>query len=101
MSSGSATWVRRSRRTGATCADADWLSLTWQIYFQNTAKRINSLVKGDLYFKPSDISQSLTRANDAHWPVAMLQLCAYETDAIGYSAFCPLFTESDFEAFEY
>ena len=31
----------------------------------------------------------------------MLQLCAYETDAIGYSAFCPLFTEDDFKGFEF
>ena len=31
----------------------------------------------------------------------MLQLCAYETDALGYSAFCPLFTEADFRGFEY
>jgi len=31
----------------------------------------------------------------------MLQLCSYETDALGYSAFCPLFTKQDFENYEY
>jgi hypothetical protein len=33
--------------------------------------------------------------------IAMLQLCAYETHALGYSAFCPLFSEEDFLNFEY
>ncbi len=28
---------------------------------------------------------------------AMLSLCAYETLSLGYSAFCPLFTEEDCE----
>jgi hypothetical protein len=31
----------------------------------------------------------------------MLQLCSYETDALGYSAFCKIFTEEDFENYEY
>lgn len=31
----------------------------------------------------------------------MLQLCAYETHALGYSAFCNLFTEEDFINYEY
>jgi len=31
----------------------------------------------------------------------MLQLCSYETDALGYSAFCPLFTQQDFQNYEY
>lgn len=33
--------------------------------------------------------------------VAMLQLCSYETDALGSSAFCPLFTVEDFKNYEY
>ncbi|KAK4683843.1 hypothetical protein P7C73_g6377, partial [Tremellales sp. Uapishka_1] len=33
--------------------------------------------------------------------IAMLQLCSYETDALGYSAFCTLFTEEDFKNYEY
>lgn len=32
--------------------------------------------------------------------IAMLQLCSYETDALGYSAFCKLFTEEDFKNYE-
>lgn len=31
----------------------------------------------------------------------MLQLCSYETHALGYSAFCNLFTEEDFINYEY
>lgn len=31
----------------------------------------------------------------------MLQLCSYETHALGYSAFCNLFTEEDFLNYEY
>jgi hypothetical protein len=37
-------------------------------------------------------------ASDA---IAMLQLCSYETNALGYSAFCGLFTEEDFLNNEY
>jgi hypothetical protein len=32
---------------------------------------------------------------------SMLQLCAYETVALGYSSFCHLFTQEDYENFEY
>ncbi|KAL8292819.1 hypothetical protein RQP46_000513 [Phenoliferia psychrophenolica] len=49
--------------------------------------RLNSWITG-INFTATDIG-------------AMLQLCAYETDALGYSKFCELFTEEDFEAFEY
>lgn len=31
----------------------------------------------------------------------MLQLCSYETHALGFSAFCNLFTEEDFINYEY
>ncbi len=31
----------------------------------------------------------------------MLQLCSYETHALGYSAFCNLFSEGDFLNYEY
>lgn len=31
----------------------------------------------------------------------MLQLCSYETHALGYSAFCTLFSEQDFLNYEY
>ncbi|KAL7792575.1 phosphoglycerate mutase-like protein [Trichoderma ceciliae] len=33
--------------------------------------------------------------------LAMLQLCSYETHALGFSAFCNLFTEEDFINYEY
>jgi len=33
--------------------------------------------------------------------IAMLQLCSYETQALGYSAFCELFSEEDFLNYEY
>lgn len=33
--------------------------------------------------------------------IAMLQLCSYETHALGYSAFCNLFNEQDFLNYEY
>lgn len=31
----------------------------------------------------------------------MLQLCSYETVALGYSRFCGLFSEEDFVNYEY
>lgn len=31
----------------------------------------------------------------------MLQLCAYETHALGYSKFCSVFTAEEFSDFEY
>ncbi|KAF2439604.1 phosphoglycerate mutase-like protein [Karstenula rhodostoma CBS 690.94] len=33
--------------------------------------------------------------------IAMLQLCSYETIALGYSAFCDLFSQEDFLNYEY
>jgi hypothetical protein len=33
--------------------------------------------------------------------IAMLQLCSYETDALGYSNFCSLFTQDEFLDYEY
>ncbi|KAJ4985553.1 histidine acid phosphatase [Stagonosporopsis vannaccii] len=33
--------------------------------------------------------------------IAMLQLCSYETVALGYSAFCDLFSEQDYLNYEY
>ncbi|KAH8881816.1 phosphoglycerate mutase-like protein [Thozetella sp. PMI_491] len=33
--------------------------------------------------------------------IAMLQLCSYETHALGYSAFCAIFSEEDFINYEY
>lgn len=55
--------------------------------FNATLSRLQSQVSG-LNFTPTDA-------------IAMLQLCSYETHALGYSAFCPLFTKQDFLAYEY
>ncbi|GAA5976153.1 hypothetical protein JCM10908_005400 [Rhodotorula pacifica] len=56
-------------------------------YYDNAAARLNKSLSGALNLTATDIN-------------AMLQLCAYETDALGYSDFCPLFTEAEFQAFE-
>ncbi|KAI1078615.1 phosphoglycerate mutase-like protein [Whalleya microplaca] len=55
--------------------------------FNTTLARLNSQVSG-LNFTPTDA-------------IAMLQLCSYETHALGYSSFCNLFTEQDFINYEY
>ncbi|RXK36506.1 acid phosphatase [Tremella mesenterica] len=55
--------------------------------WNSTVDRLNSQVSG-LKFTGNDI-------------LAMLQLCAYETNSLGYSAFCKLFTQEDFQQFEY
>ncbi|KIY00735.1 uncharacterized protein Z520_03400 [Fonsecaea multimorphosa CBS 102226] len=56
--------------------------------FNATLARLNSQISGNLTLTPTDA-------------IAMLQLCSYETDALGYSAFCDLFTMQDFENYEY
>ncbi|KAI6893311.1 phosphoglycerate mutase-like protein [Hortaea werneckii] len=56
--------------------------------FNATLARLNSEVSGALNFTPTDA-------------IAMLQLCSYETDALGYSSFCNLFTQEDFLNYEY
>ncbi|KAK6957081.1 hypothetical protein Daesc_002366 [Daldinia eschscholtzii] len=55
--------------------------------FNATLARLNSQVSG-IEFTPNDV-------------VAMLQLCSYETNALGYSAFCGLFSQEDFLNYEY
>lgn len=55
--------------------------------FNATIERLNSQVSG-LKFTTTDI-------------LAMLQLCSYETNALGYSAFCGLFSQEDFLNYEY
>ncbi|KAI1380276.1 phosphoglycerate mutase-like protein [Hypoxylon crocopeplum] len=55
--------------------------------FNATIARLNSQISG-LEFTPNDI-------------MSMLQLCSYETNALGYSAFCGLFSEEDFLNYEY
>ncbi|KAI8631619.1 phosphoglycerate mutase-like protein [Xylariaceae sp. FL1651] len=55
--------------------------------FNATLGRLNSQILG-LELTPTDA-------------IAMLQLCSYETHALGYSAFCPLFSVEDFLNYEY
>ncbi|OTA81233.1 hypothetical protein M434DRAFT_85628 [Hypoxylon sp. CO27-5] len=55
--------------------------------FNATIERLNSQISG-LKFTTTDI-------------LAMLQLCSYETNALGYSAFCGLFSQEDFLNYEY
>ncbi|ODN84281.1 hypothetical protein L202_00264 [Cryptococcus amylolentus CBS 6039] len=55
--------------------------------FNETVARIQKLVDG-ITIDTSDV-------------LNMLALCSYETDTLGYSAFCPLFTEEDFRNYEY
>jgi hypothetical protein len=55
--------------------------------FNATLARLQSQVDG-LILTPTDA-------------ISMLQLCSYETVALGYSAFCDLFSEEDFLNYEY
>ncbi|KAK7957926.1 phosphoglycerate mutase-like protein [Apiospora saccharicola] len=55
--------------------------------FDATLARLNSQITG-LEFDAADA-------------VSMLQLCSYETVALGYSSFCGLFSEEDFINYEY
>jgi hypothetical protein len=57
------------------------------VSMRGTAARLQSMVEG----------LELT----SHHAMTMVSLCAYETVALGYSAFCPLFDDNDFESFEY
>jgi hypothetical protein len=55
--------------------------------FNSTIARLQSQASG-ITFTPTDA-------------IAMLQLCSYETHALGYSSFCPLFTKADYLNYEY
>ncbi|WRT67489.1 uncharacterized protein IL334_004461 [Kwoniella shivajii] len=55
--------------------------------FNGTIERLQGQIQG-VNFTSTDM-------------IAMLQLCSYETDALGYSSFCKLFTKEDFENYEY
>lgn len=56
--------------------------------FNATLARLNAQVSGALNFTATDA-------------IEMLQLCSYETNALGYSKFCGLFSEEDFINYEY
>ncbi|KAK8052445.1 hypothetical protein PG993_003830 [Apiospora rasikravindrae] len=55
--------------------------------FDATKARLNSQISG-LEFDGKDV-------------LSMMELCAYETVSLGYSAFCGLFSEEDFLNYEY
>ncbi|KAI3393247.1 hypothetical protein diail_4536 [Diaporthe ilicicola] len=55
--------------------------------FNATLSRLNSQVTG-ITFTSTDV-------------ISMLQLCSYETNALGYSAFCDLFSQEDYLNYEY
>ncbi|KAL8732074.1 MAG: hypothetical protein Q9166_003028 [cf. Caloplaca sp. 2 TL-2023] len=60
----------------------------WEdIYLQNAMKRLQAL-SPDFKFNVSDVYNMQT-------------LCPYETVALGYSAFCDLFTYEEWQGFEY
>ncbi|KAJ7073158.1 acid phosphatase [Mycena amicta] len=63
-------------------------ALKWaNVYLANAVKRLQPYIQG-LPLTPSTL-------------VAMQQICAYETVSLGYSAFCPLFTEEEWIGFSY
>ncbi|KAH7928511.1 phosphoglycerate mutase-like protein [Leucogyrophana mollusca] len=57
------------------------------IYLQGALKRLQPMIQG--------YNLTITDLVD------MQELCAYETVALGYSMFCDLFTEEEWEGFEY
>ncbi|KAI0316502.1 phosphoglycerate mutase-like protein [Amylostereum chailletii] len=56
-------------------------------YTVPTIKRLQKYIRG-VNFTTTDV-------------IAMQQLCAYESVALGYSSFCDLFTEEEWESYEY
>nr|XP_031863805.1 uncharacterized protein CI109_000447 [Kwoniella shandongensis]KAA5530877.1 hypothetical protein CI109_000447 [Kwoniella shandongensis] len=57
------------------------------IFLKDAHTRLNGLV--------TDLDLSLTDIKD------MMEMCAYETVALGYSSFCDLFTQKEWKGFEY
>ncbi|KAG2150125.1 histidine phosphatase superfamily [Suillus cothurnatus] len=57
------------------------------IYLEDARKRLQPMIKG--------FNLTISRLG------YMQQLCAYETVALGYSKFCDLFTEEEWEGYEY
>lgn len=61
-------------------------------------KFANNAFNATLARLQSEVTGINFTATDA---IAMLQLCSYETHALGYSSFCSLFSEEDFLNYEY
>jgi len=65
-----------------------WYVRKWlEVYLKDARGRLGALLEG-VKLDYEDV-------------YVMQMLCAYETVAIGYSAFCNLFTQSEWEGFEY
>lgn len=65
-----------------------WYAAKWaDIYLKKALKRLGPQMQG----------YDLTIEN----VFTLQQMCAYETVAIGYSKFCELFTEKEWEGFNY
>lgn len=58
-----------------------------KIYLKDAQKRLQPMIKG--------FNLTIPRLID------MQEMCAYETVALGYSKFCDLFTEEEWEGYEY
>lgn len=79
----------------------------------DTCENSNNITVGDTYLRPVWDAIYLKNATsrlqkyvqgltlDTKLVYGMQSLCAYETVALGYSNFCPLFTESEWEGYEY
>ena len=76
-----------SRSHAGNRATAHWI----EVYLSDAVHRLNKLIT----FHNSSISLSL---RDVY---SMQSLCAYETVALGYSSFCPLYTYQEWEGYEY
>ena len=73
--------------TGVSAGGAN-ASATWEaIYLQNATARLNEL--------SPDFNWTISDALNAQ------SLCPYETVALGYSAFCDLFTYKEWQGYEY
>lgn len=57
-------------------------------YLANATDRFNALLEGNLTLTTSDV-------------MSMQSICAYETNSFGSSKFCPLFTQQEWEGYEY
>ncbi|KAF9523617.1 histidine phosphatase superfamily [Crepidotus variabilis] len=85
-----AAWANCPNANNAVYAYGSTQATKWSnVYLKNALNRIGALFNSKEYtLRIADL-------------VAMQQLCAYETVALGYSEFCGLFTEEEWKGFEY
>ena len=81
-----------------------WYTEHWaDIYLQNARERLAKEIKGyDLTIEDMYIMQQLC-AYEVNYPCVFYHdlIHALQTVAIGYSKFCELFTEEEWEGFDY